>query len=187
LIRLNATTISNNFQIRIYLQRLKKDLSLLVAVNNPANIDAAVKKAKEIEVGQYYITNHKDKKDETSIRLKDDVDNLTKKFEQMSLNLVDILAALEGEIKEKSDRKLFRKNKSPTRKEIICYQCGEKEHITLKCLLEKIKDVNNIDIESEKEYVVFPAIRRKLRSESKKKKELLEKIPEETHIKTPIV
>jgi len=39
----------------------------------------------------------------------------------MSLNLVDILAALEGKIKEKPKRKLFRRNKSPIRKEIICY------------------------------------------------------------------
>jgi len=39
----------------------------------------------------------------------------------MSLNLVDILAALGGETKEKSERKLFRRNKSSTRKEIICY------------------------------------------------------------------
>jgi len=39
----------------------------------------------------------------------------------MSLNLVNILAALEREIKEKSERKLFRRNKSPTRKKIICY------------------------------------------------------------------
>ena len=187
LTRLNAATIPNDFQVRMYLQGLKKDLSLLVAVNNPANIDAAIQRAKEIEAGQYYTSNYKDKEDETSTGLKDDVDNLTKKFEQMSLNLVDILAALGGETKEKPERKLFRRNKSPTRKEIICYRCGEKGHIASKCLSEKIKDVNNIDIESEEEYEVFPAIRRKLRSESRKEKGLLEKTPEETHIETPIL
>ncbi len=51
LTRLNAATISNDFQVRIYLQGLKKDLSLLVAVNNPANIDAAIQRAKEIKAG----------------------------------------------------------------------------------------------------------------------------------------
>ena len=34
---------------------------------------------------------------------------------------------------------------------------------------------------------MFPAIRRKLRSESRKEKGLLEKTPEETHIEIPIV
>ncbi len=105
----------------------------------------------------------------------------------MSLNLVDILAALEGKIKEKPKRKLFRRNKSPIRKEIICYWCGEKGHIASKYLLEKIKDVNNIDIESEDEYKVFPAIRRKLRSKSRKEKGLLEKTSEETYIEIPII
>jgi len=53
--------------------------------------------------------------------------------------------------------------------------------------LEKIKDVNNIDIESEDEYKVFPAIRRKLKSESRKEKGILEKTFEKTHIEIPIV
>ncbi len=105
----------------------------------------------------------------------------------MSLNLVNILAALEREIKEKSERKLFRRNKSPTRKKIICYWCEEKEHIVSKCFSEKIKDVNNINIESKDEYEVFSAIRRKLRSESRKEKGLLEKTSKETHIEILIV
>ncbi len=49
----------------------------------------------------------------------------------MSLNLVDILVALEGETKEKPERKLFRRNKSLTRKEIICYQYREKDILHL--------------------------------------------------------
>src|SRR6266542_2105699 len=96
LTRLNAVTIPNDFQVRMYLQELKKDLSLLVAMNNSANIDAAVQRMKEIEAEQYYTTNHKDKEDKTSTELKDDVNNLIKKFEQMFLNLVNIFAVLEG-------------------------------------------------------------------------------------------
>ena len=51
LTRLNAAIIYNDFQVRMYLQELKKDLSLLVIINNPANIDITVQKAKEIEAG----------------------------------------------------------------------------------------------------------------------------------------
>jgi len=60
-------------------------------------LNVVVKRVKKIKVRQYYISDYLDKKDMSNI------DNLTKKFEQMSLNLVDILITLEEKTRKESE------------------------------------------------------------------------------------
>ncbi len=60
-------------------------------------MNVVVKRVKKIKVRQYYISDYLDKKDMSNI------DNLTKKFEQMSLNLVDILITLEEKTRKESE------------------------------------------------------------------------------------
>jgi hypothetical protein len=76
---LNARAIPATFQIRIFLNRLKKEFSLLVAIRNPTDLNGAVNKTKMVEVGQYYIlgNNSNAQKEE----LKNNVEKLTRQFE----------------------------------------------------------------------------------------------------------
>jgi hypothetical protein len=77
----------------MFLQGMKKDLSLLVAIDNPDTLLAAITRAKAIEAGRFYSKEKPEERNETDKKIND----LTKQFEQMVLNQVNILAALEEE------------------------------------------------------------------------------------------
>ena len=114
----------------MFLSWLNKELSTLVAIQNPANLDAAITQAKTVEAGRYYATEH----DFSKPKVEDDIEKLSKQFEQMALNQVNIMAALTN---NPTERKTYNPEGKP-RKELICFRCREKGHIARRYLSEKV-------------------------------------------------
>ena len=112
----------------------------------------------------------------------------------MTLNFSEVLAALAGNNTTKptnnyNPSRIMRRDKSPSRKDIICFKCGEKGHISPKCTSEKVKPINNISTEDldEDYYDLYPAERRKMRSESRRERSILNKErPIETYTNPPL-
>src|SRR3954470_10883439 len=73
-------------QVRMYLNGLAPLLTPLVSTFAPANLAAAIERARTVETGYNYaltITNNNN-----------DIDELTKKIEQLSLNYANVASAL---------------------------------------------------------------------------------------------
>src|SRR3954454_758483 len=128
--RVNAGGIPDAFKGRMVLSGLNKELVTLVAIQNPVDLDTAITQAKTVEAGRYYATKH----DFSKPKVEDDIEKLSKQFEKMALNQVNIMAALTNNLTE---RKTYNPEGRP-RKELICFRCGEKGHIARRCLSEKV-------------------------------------------------
>src|SRR5581483_2784958 len=86
----NAPVVPAGLQVRMYLFGLSPALTPLVATNNPANLDAAIDRARLVEAGY----NYTPAKSLTSGTNDLKVDELTKKIEQLSLNYANLASAL---------------------------------------------------------------------------------------------
>ena len=84
----NIQTIPSQLQVRMYLCGLNSLITPLVSINAPADLNAAIDHARTVETG-YNFKTPLEKSD-----AKDEVDELTKKIEQLSLNYTTLVSAL---------------------------------------------------------------------------------------------
>ena len=84
----NNPTVPANLQVRMYLFGLSPMLTPLVSTDNPANLNAAIERARTVENGYNYTPAKETNVQETEI------DELTKKIEKLTLHYADIASVL---------------------------------------------------------------------------------------------
>ena len=72
--RVGAGGIPDAFKVRIFLSGLNKELSILITIQNPADLDAAITQAKSVEAVRYYATEH----DFSKPNVEEDIEKLSK-------------------------------------------------------------------------------------------------------------
>src|SRR2546421_10735093 len=81
--------IPDALQVKMYLYGLNPLLTPMVVTDNPANLAAAIERARLIETGYNYVPTP------VATTIKDtEVDELTKKIEQLTLNYANLASAL---------------------------------------------------------------------------------------------
>src|SRR5215213_5049584 len=83
----NAPAVPAGLQVRMYLFGLSPLLTPLVSTNNPADLNAAIERARLVENGYHYTPQNTVQKDM-------EVDDLTKRIEQLTLNYANLASAL---------------------------------------------------------------------------------------------
>ena len=88
--KVNATqaVVPANLQVRMYLFGLSPVLTPLVSTDNPADLNAAIERARTVENGYNYTPAKETNAQETEI------DELTKKIEKLTLHYADIASVL---------------------------------------------------------------------------------------------
>jgi len=130
-------------QVRMYLNGLTPLLTPLVSTAAPADLPAAIERARTVETGYNYaptVTNNNN-----------EIDELTKKIEQLSLNYANVVSALTvqpanqtfNNNREQNRRSNFQRNSQGQRRfgnnnerrkeDRTCYKCNRPGHIARNC------------------------------------------------------
>jgi hypothetical protein len=137
-LKVKATAEGENlpatYQVNIFLSGLKPNIAASVATKAPANLNEAERHARNAAIGDYYRQGFATKPtaDSASKSLESEVENLAKQLQQMTLNYTALATALTAQ--EPATRKPVPISKN----EIICYNCGERGHISKNCLSERV-------------------------------------------------
>ena len=130
----NIQTIPLQLQVRMYLCGLNSLITPLVSINAPADLNAAIDHARTVETG-YNFKTPLEKSD-----AKDEVDELTKKIEQLSLNYTTLVSALAVQPAQNNrDQRprtqgFTRPQRSNRRTENrTCYNCNRPGHLAQNC------------------------------------------------------
>src|SRR5581483_6193302 len=133
--------IPDALQVKMYLYGLNPLLTPMVVTDNPANLAAAIERARLIETGYNYVPTP------TTTTTKDtEVDELTKKIEQLTLNYANLASALTVQTsqafrrdnrdnRDNRSRQRSRGNSSQSRDDRKCYNCNKPGHFARNCPL----------------------------------------------------
>ena len=106
-----APVIADGLQVRMYLFGLSPALTPLVSTAAPADLNAAIDRARLVEAGYKYTPTAK------SLTPGNDaeVDDLTKKIEQLSLNYATLASALAVQTSSTANNNSYRPNRQTNR------------------------------------------------------------------------
>src|SRR5581483_6356928 len=133
-----APVIADGLQVRMYLFGLSPALTPLVSTAAPADLNAAIERARLVEAGYNYTPTAK------SLTSGNDaeVDDLTKRIEQLSLNYATLASALAVQTSPTTTNS-FRSNRQTNRsqpgrpsrqnEDRTCYNCNRTGHIARNC------------------------------------------------------
>jgi hypothetical protein len=148
-------------QVRMFLYGLNPILTPLVSSNNPADLDAAIVRAKIVETGYNYvptkevtvavpatITQNPPLANPIPTPVNNELDQLTQQMQQLSLNYATLTSALLAQTGNKSTK--FRKssnNEQGERRDSgyrkgSCFNCGKPGHYSRECPSPKKNDNN---------------------------------------------
>src|SRR3954447_6462071 len=163
-------------QVRMYLFGLSPMLTPLVSTANPANLNAAIERARVVETGYDYVPAKGTTAAFGTHKQDNEVDNLTKKIEQLSLNYVTLASALA--VQPTTNRQNNRNRRLRTqvfsrpqgfprkREDRTCYNCNKPGHLTRDCTLSRrnprdsrrprfnrnpVRDVHYVDLSDQEE------------------------------------
>ena len=139
--------IDNTQMKKMFLMGLNPAYTSLVYSQNPADLDVTINSARTIEIG-YNFASGKALKDFSTTTVSTpknvvtnaEVDELTKKLEQLSINYANLMTALLAQPQQPSRRRTEQTYNDTTRRSrqnmspITCYNCNREGHIARNCL-----------------------------------------------------
>src|SRR6266498_249108 len=118
----NKTQIPNEIILSIYKQALKLSIARKLYEKDPDDIEQAFKIAKRVERGENFLKNEI-KENSKKKQNKDEIEELTRKMEKLSINLIQTNQKIEEG---------FNKRENP-RRNVTCYNCERVSHYASEC------------------------------------------------------